>query len=317
MTEFQAKKDLPSRWFCDYFNPYEHHEHALKGILYTGRSAFQEIVVAESQNFGRCLILDNEVQCAERDEFIYHEALIHPALALHPNPQRVAIIGGGEGASLREVLRHKTVKQAIMIDIDREVVECAKKYLHTFHNGAFTDPRSEVLYQDGREYLKNSKELFDVIIIDINCPMEGGPAYMLFTKEFYSMVKERLTDQGILAVQADNTSPTAFQTFTTTINTLKHVFPGVYPYAAYVPFYALLWGFCLATKGQNPLELSTEEIDKRLCHRLQGELKYYDGTTHHGLFRLPKYLREAIKAQKRVNKDDNPIIEKYPGVGGA
>jgi spermidine synthase len=315
MTEFQAKKDLPSRWFCDYFNPYEHHEHALKEILYIGRSAFQEIIVAESLNFGRCLILDNEVQSAERDEFIYHEALIHPALTLHPNPRRVVIIGGGEGASLREVLRHKSVKKAVMIDIDREVVECSKKYLHTFHNGAFSDPRSEVLFQDGRKYLEENKEPFDVVAIDINCPMEGGPAYMLFTKEFYSIVKERLTDQGILAVQADNTSPLAFNTFTTTINTLKQVFPGVFPYTSYIPFYALLWGFCLATKGPNPMELCAEEIDKRLSQRIQGELRYYDGTTHRGIFNPPKYLRKAIKAQTIVNTDDRPIIEKYPGVG--
>ncbi|HHT9120786.1 MAG TPA: polyamine aminopropyltransferase [Candidatus Hypogeohydataceae bacterium YC41] len=315
MTEFQAKKDLPSRWFRDYFNPYEHHEHALKGILYTGRSAFQEIVVAETLNFGRCLILDNEVQCAERDEFIYHEALIHPALALHPCPKRVAIIGGGEGASLRETLRHKTVEKAVMVDIDREVVECAKRYLPTFHNGAFADRRSEVLYMDGRKYLEDSKEPFDAVIIDINCPMEGGPAYMLFTKEFYSMVKERLTDQGVLAVQADNTSPAAFNTFTTVANTLKQVFPGVFPYTAYVPFFALMWGFCLATKGQNPLELSPEEIDRRISQRVQGQLRYYDGITHHSILNLPKYLREAIKAQTKVNTDSHPIIEKYPGMG--
>ncbi len=317
MTEFQAKKDLPSRWFCDYFNPYELHEHALKSILYAGRSAFQEIIVAESQNFGRCLILDNEIQSTEKDEFIYHEALIHPALIMHPNPQRVAIIGGGEGASLRETLRHKTVRKAIMVDIDREVVECAKKYLQTFHNGAFTDPRSEVLYQDGRKYLEDSKEPFDAIIIDINCPMEGGPAFMLFTQEFYSMVKQRLTPQGILALQADNTAPVALHTYTTTINTLKQVFTGVFPYTAYVPSYALLWGFCLATRGLNPMEFSPEEIDRRISQRIQGELRYYDGITHHGIFNPPKYLRHAIEAQKTINRDDRPIIEKYPGFRGA
>lgn len=317
MTEFQAKKDLPSRWFCDYFNPYELHEHALKDILYSGRSAFQEIVVAETENFGRCLILDNEIQSTERDEFIYHEALVHPALTLHPNPKRVAIIGGGEGASLREVLRHETVERAIMVDIDREVVECSKKYLHSFHNGAFTDPRSEVLYQDGREYLENTKEPFDVVIVDINCPMEGGPAYMLFTQEFYSMAKERLTTQGVLVLQADNTSPVALRTYTTTINTLKQVFRGVFPYAAYVPSYALFWGFCLASESQNPFELSAEEIDRRISQRVRGELRYYDGITHHGLFRIPKYIRKAIKAQKEVNRYDRPIIEKYPGFGGA
>ncbi|MFN3468007.1 MAG: polyamine aminopropyltransferase, partial [Candidatus Brocadiales bacterium] len=294
----------------------ELHEHALKSILYSGHSAFQEIVVAESQNFGRCLILNNEIQSTEKDEFIYHEALTHPALISHPGPKRVAIIGGGEGASLREVLRHKTVKKAVMVDIDREVVECSKKYLQTFHNGAFTDPRGEILYQDGRKYLEESKEPFDAVVVDINCPMEGGSSYMLFTQEFYSMVKERLTAQGVLALQADNTSPVALHTYTTIVNTLRQVFSGVFPYTTYIPSYALSWGFCLATKGPNPMELSPEEIDRRISQRTQGGLKYYDGVTHHGLFNLPKYLREAIKAQKTINRDDHPIIEKYLGSGG-
>ncbi len=315
MKELQAKKDLPSKWFCDYFNPYEHHEHALKGIIYSGHSDFQEIVIAESLNFGKCLILDNEVQSAERDRFVYHEALIHPALVMHPDPKRVLIIGGGEGTSLREVLRHKTIKKAIMVDIDSEVVECSKKYLQSFHEGAYEDPRSEVLFQDGRKYLEDTKEPFDVIVVDINCPMEGGPAYLLFTREFYSIVKAKLTPKGILAIQADNTSILANHTFTTTINTLKQVFKGVSPYTVYVPFYALLWGFCVASDTHNPREYSPEEIDSRISQRVQGELKYYDGITHHGIFNLPKYLREAIKIQKIVNTDASPIIERYPGMG--
>lgn len=313
MANFLAKKDLPAKWLYDYFNPFEVHKHAIKGTLYQGHSGIQEIVVAESINFGRCLVLDNELQSTELDEFIYHEALVHPALVLHPGPVRVAIIGGGEGSALREVLRHKGVKKAVMVDLDKAVVDCAREYLAPFHQGAFSDPRTELLYQDGRRYLEEVKEPFDVIIIDLTCPMEGGPSYLLFTEEFYRLVRKRLTDQGILALQADTTSLVALNTYTTITRTLKEAFPRVFPYAAFVPSYAMLWGFCLAAHGLDPRDLGPGEVDKRISQRVQGELRYYDGITHQAIFNLPKYLREAIKKQTTVNRDNSPLKEKYPG----
>ena len=118
-----SKKEIPSRWIYDYFSPFEVHKHAIKGTLYYGNSDFQEIAVAETECFGRCLILDNEFQSAEFDEYVYHESLVQPALLLHPMPEKVAIIGGGESADLREVLRHKPVKKAVMVDIDDMVVK--------------------------------------------------------------------------------------------------------------------------------------------------------------------------------------------------
>ncbi len=315
MTEFSSKKELPNKWLYDYFNPFEVHKHAIEGTLYHGHTGIQEIVIAESLNFGRCLVLDNEFQSAEFDEFIYHEALVHPAMILHPGPERVALIGGGEGAALREVLRHKSVGKAVMIDIDQKVVDCAREFLPTFHKGAFTDPRTELRFEDGRKFIEDSKDLFDVIIIDLTCPLEGGPSYMLFTREFYSIVKDKLAPQGILAVQADNTSPVANYTYTAIARTLQEIFPGVFPYAAYVPSYAMLWGFCLGTSGPDPVVLTKEEVDRRILERVEGELEFYDGVTHQAVFSLPKYLRKALERQTDVNRDSKPIKEKYPGVG--
>jgi len=148
------------------------------------------------------LILDNEFQSAERDEFIYHESLVQPAMVLHPrdefiyheslvqpamvlhpDPKKVAIIGGGEGAAIREVLSHKTVDTAVMVDLDEKVVECAKEYLPSFHDGSFSDERTTLLFEDGRKFMEETDVTFDVIIIDITCPLESGPAYKLFTRE--------------------------------------------------------------------------------------------------------------------------------------
>jgi spermidine synthase len=313
MPEFPSKKDLPNKWLYDYFNPFEVHKHAIKGTLYHGDTGMQEIVIAESSNLGRCLILDNEFQSAERDEFIYHESLVHPALMLHPGAQKVAVIGGGEGATLREVLRHKSVRKAVMIDIDKKVVDCAREFLPTFHNGAFDDPRTELRFEDGRKYIETSEDKFDVIIIDLTCPLEGGPSYMLFTQEFYSIVRDKLTPNGILAVQADSTSPVADYTYTAIARTIGQVFPRAFPYAAYIPSYAMLWGFCLGTNGTDPTALTREEIDRTVSERITGELGFYDGVTHQAIFSLPKYLRKALKEQTAVNRDSKPIKEKYPG----
>ncbi|ODS33286.1 MAG: spermidine synthase (putrescine aminopropyltransferase) [Candidatus Scalindua rubra] len=308
------KKDVPSRWIYDYFSPFEVHKHAIKGTIYHGYSEIQEIVIAESHSFGRCLILDNEFQSFEVDEFVYHEALVQPALILHPEPTKIAIIGGGEGAALREVLRHKTVKKAVMVDIDDKVIECSRKYLPSFHNGSFSDERTKLVFKDGRKFIEETDETFDVIIIDITCPLEGGPSFKLFTQEFYEHVRQKLTAQGLFSIQASTTSPISLHTYTVVNRTLKEVFPGVFPYAAYVPSFAMYWGFCLATKGLDPNQITKEDIDKRISERIKGELRFYDGTTHQALFNLPKYVRKAIKEQKHINRDSEPLMEKYPGL---
>ncbi len=235
-------------------------------------------------------------------------------MILHPKPERVAIIGGGEGATLREVLRHKTVNKAMMVDIDEKVVECAQKYLPTFHNGSFSDKRTVLTFGDGRKFIEESDGEFDVVIMDITCPLEEGPAYKLFTKEFYEIVRQKLTPHGALSIQASTTSPVALKTYTVLNKTLQEVFANVFPYAAYVPSFALLWGFCLATNDLDQAQISREEIDQRISERISGELRFYDGTTHQALFNLPKYLRNALKEQTHINLDNKPLKEQFPGL---
>jgi len=262
------------------------------------------------------LILDNEFQSAERDEFIYHEAMVQPAMVLHPEPKKVAIIGGGEGAAIREVLSHKTVEMVVMVDLDEKVVECAKKYLPSFHEGSFSDERAMILFGDGRKFLEETELIFDVMIIDITCPLEAGPAYKLFTKEFYDLVRQKLTPHGLLSVQASTVSHTALNTYSVINRTLKEVFPNVFPSVAHIPFFAMLWGFCLATNDVDPAQISREEIDRRISERVTRELRFYDGITHQALFNISKYVRRFIEGQLHVNLDNNPLIEQFPGLSG-
>ena len=146
----------------------------VRQVLYSGETAYQRVEILESELFGRSLVLDGKTQSTERDEHLYHEALVHPAMLLHLGPRTVFIGGGGEGGTLREVLAHRSVERVVMLDLDREVVDLCRRYLPQHHQGSFNDPRVELCHQDAREYLANSDERFDVMIMDLVDPLEGG-----------------------------------------------------------------------------------------------------------------------------------------------
>ncbi len=297
----------PDKWFKDKINEDFLQLHHLEEVLYQGRTKYQSVQVVRSSRLGICLILDNKIQSSERDEFIYHEALVQPAMVTHPKPERVFIAGGGEGVTLREVLRHKSVKKAIMVDIDDEVTALCKKYLPGHAGKAFEDKRAEVYHVDARKYLEKSKDKFDVIIIDLPDPIEKGPAAMLFTQEFYRTVRDKLTDGGLISIQAGSANPTELLNFSAVNKTLQSVFPIVVQCTAYVPCFGGPWGFCVASSQYNPATLTAAEVDKRIKAMSLKSLKFYDGETHRGMFALPKYIREAMEKQTRVITDKKPL----------
>jgi spermidine synthase len=297
----------PDKWLRDKINDNFLQLHRLDEVLYTGRTRYQSVQVVRSHNMGICLVLDNKIQSSEKDEFIYHEALVQPAMLAHPGPESVFIAGGGEGATLREALRHKTVKRAVMVEIDDQVTTLSKKYLPHHSQGAFEDSRTVLHHVDARDYLEKSKDRFDIIIIDLPDPIEKGPAALLFTQEFYRMVRDRLTRDGLMAVQAGSASPAELLNFTAVNNTLKSLFPTVVQYAVYVPCFGGPWGFCIASQKQNPARLSPKEIDERITARSLKGLRFYDGTTHQGMFSLPLYVRDAMARQSRIITDKEPL----------
>jgi len=297
----------PDKWLRDKINEDFLQLHRLDEVLYTGRTKYQSAQIVRSRNLGICLVLDNKIQSTERDEFIYHEALVQPAMIAHPSPESVFIAGGGEGATLREALRHKTVKRAVMVEIDDQVTALSKKYLPNHSHGAFEDSRTELHHIDARDYLEKTKDKYDIIIIDLPDPIEKGPAALLFTQEFYQMVRERLTKDGLMAVQAGSASPTELLNFTAVNNTLKSVFSIVTQYANYVPCFGGPWGFCIASQKQNPARLSPKEVDERITERSLTGLRFYDGLTHQGIFSLPLYVRDAMAKQTRIIMDKDPL----------
>lgn len=298
----------PTTWYIEPMTPYERHMHGVKSILASKRSKFQSIEIIDTYDCGRCLVLDGKIQSSEKDEFIYHEGLIHPAMISHPLPKNVFIIGGGEGATLREILKYKSVEKVVMIDIDEEVVKLSKEYLPSFNGGAFDDIRLELLYVDGRKYLEESEAKFDIIIIDISEPLEDSSAYLLFTEEFYKIIKVHLTKDGIIATQIGTTNPNNLLSFVSVYKTLSRVFEEVEPYEVFIPCYATPWGFITASSNINPKRLSLDEIDKRLKDRAINNLKFYDGQTHISIFSIPKHLREALKfKQGKIIYDNEPL----------
>jgi len=297
----------PDRWLHDIVSEHFVQLHRIEEVLYAGQTKFQSAQIIRSSSFGICLVLDGKIQSSEADEFIYHEALVQPAMITHPCPEAVFIAGGGEGATLREALRHKTVKRAVMVDIDEEVVALSKKYLPEHSRGAFEDSRTELHHVDARDYLAKSNDKFDIIVIDLPDPIEEGPAYLLYTREFYQIVRDKLTDNGLIVVQAGSASLTELLNFTAVNNTLKSVFPIVSQYKADMPCFGGPWGFCLASLNPDPTLLSPDEVDNRIAARSLTGLKLYDGLTHQGMFSLPKYIRDALVSQPRLITDKDPL----------
>lgn len=296
------------KWFIEYTSPEEGHLHGIRNIYYTSQTKYQRMDIMETGSYGKCLVLDGKIQSSIVDEFIYHEALVHPAMLTHPNPRRVFIVGGGEGATLREVLRHKSVEYCMMVDIDQEVVEKCREYLPEWHQGAFDDPRTDLRFMDARKYLEETTDRYDVIIIDISEPVEEGPAYLLFTREFYEIVKERLTPDGVISLQAGTTALHQLLNFTAVNKTLSTVFPVVAPYDIPIPSFGLPWGFTLASKNTDPRKWTPAEVDSMISGRIKGTLRFYDGIAHLGLFSLPKHLRAALEAETRIIEDNAPLF---------
>ncbi|MFQ5598879.1 MAG: polyamine aminopropyltransferase [Nitrospiria bacterium] len=299
--------DKCCKWFVDHLSPHETHSHGVDSLVFSKKSDFQEIEIVDLRGYGRCLILDGKMQSSESDEYIYHETLVHPAMLTHPNPRNVFVVGGGEGATLREVLRHSSVEHVLMVDIDREVVEACKQHLPQWHQGAFDDSRVELQFLDARKHLEETETQYDVIIIDISEPVEEGPAYLLYTREFYHVVMARLSEAGVIALQAGTTATPYLINFTAVCQTLLSVFPVVAPCQASIPSFGLPWGFALASKLVDPASLSPGEIDKRIAERINSPLKSYDGKTHLGQFALSKHLRCAIQEERRIIEDNQPL----------
>jgi len=261
-------------------------------VLYEKESKFQKIIIFENPIFGKVLALDDILQTTENDEFIYHEMLTHTPIFAHGNVKKVLIIGGGDGGMLREALRHKSIEKAVMVEIDGDVVDACKKYMPNLPGTAYEDPRAEVIIGDGIDYVKNTDEKFDVIIVDSTDPF--GPGMILFTKEFYSYCKNALNKDGIIVTQ--NGVPFSQEDeLVQTYQNRKCYFKDNRFFIA--PVFGYIGGFMAfgwATDNEKAFDVSIEKLKTDLSN-IEGSMRYYTPKVHKSSFCLPMYIQNKLK----------------------
>ncbi len=282
-------------WYVEEFAPTEAHHHAVDQVYYSGRSDFQQIAVLRSPVFGKMLVIDGDTQSAQADERIYHEALVHPALAGAADRREVLVLGGGEGATLREVLRCPDVERCTMVDIDGLVVELSKKYLPEWSDGAFDDSRARVIVGDALEFMRANGERYGVILSDLTEPLEDSPSHPLFNDNVFELIKSRLVEGGIYALQASTGAAINAALHCKMARTLRHHYRHVVTFVTHVPAFDTEWAFLACSDGVDLAALDGERIDA-YCTRLRGESYFYDALTHCRLFALPLYLRRMLAA---------------------
>ncbi|MFH1087233.1 MAG: spermidine synthase [Chloroflexota bacterium] len=285
---------INAKWLHDTVNANLVQLHSIKRVLFSGQSRFQSIDIIETDQFGLCLVIDGKIQSGEKDEFIYHESLVHPVMLTHPEPKRVFIAGGGEGGTLREVLLHNTVETAVMVDIDAEVIDVCRRFLPAFNQGSFSDSRASLHISDARAFLEATEDRFDVAILDLTDPCEEGPSCSLYTRDFYELVKARLAVGGILCLQGGPSGWVEVQNYGRLLNIVRGVFSRVCPYQSHMSSFCDLWGFISGSDSLSPAEVAAAEIDRRIARRLSRPLRAYDGLTHQFMFSLAKHTRQEL-----------------------
>lgn len=310
MSGSELKADL---WINEYITPWDIYTHGVTKILAHCQTQYQEMYIVETGAFGKGLVLDGKWQSCTVDEFIYHEALVHPPLIAHQNPQRVLVLGGGEGATIREVLRWKSVEEVTMIDIDGEVVEACKQHLPEMHQDAFADPRVKLMIADALEVLDTTTDTWDIIISDLSDPIESGPSFALFTKEYFTKLKRVLNPGGYVMVQAGPISPPEVKDHARLVNTLKAVFKNVTSLSAPTPSYGRAWGFAMCSESAIALQPQSEVVDQLLQAKTTGGYRFIDGISLLGIMQTPLYIRQAIASETTVYTLNEP--PKFFGTG--
>lgn len=262
--------------------------------LFREKSDFQRVEIYDTYQFGKLLTCDGMIMCAEQDEHVYHEMISHVPMFTHPNPKRALVIGGGDGGTVRELLKHDSLEEVVMVEIDSVVVEASKKHLPTLAS-AFDHPKLNLLIDDGIKYVENGKdESFDIILIDSTDPV--GPAVGLFTAEFYQQVYRLLTPNGIMVAQSE--SPRFnIETFKTIYKEYKKVFgrDKVHAYLAFIPTYPTgMWSFSFCSKG-NLHPVTDIRKDAAADFAIKQKLNYYNEEIHRAAFVLPRFVSSMIE----------------------
>lgn len=257
----------------------------VKETLVRKKTKYQDLAIIDTVDFGRMLVLDGIVQTTVRDEFVYHEMITHIPLFSHPEPEKVLVIGGGDGGAIREILKHPSVQKAVLCEIDEDVITECKKYLPEI-SCALGDPKCEIFIGDGIKYVKEHKNEFDVIIVDSTDPFSIAEG--LFGGNFYKDIYEALTEDGMFIAQTE----TPFflpEVVKKVVNDAKKIYPVTKLFMAGIPTYpGGYWSFTIGSKKYDPSRVDTSGIKLEGC-------RYYTPELHKACFVLPQYIKDIIK----------------------
>ena len=268
------------------------------GVYFEGRlierrrTPFQLLEVYETDELGRIFRLDGFNMTSERDEFFYHENLVHPAAVAHPGPRRALVIGGGDGGSSEELLKHSTMELVHMAELDPDVIEISKAQFARVHRGVFANPRLKVTVGDGLAYLRSTDARYDVVCMDLTDPV--GPSVELYSPATFALAKGAMAPGGALTLHLG--SPFSHpDRVRATLASLREVYACVSAYFVHIPLYGSIWGFACASDSLDPRAVSPEEVERRLAARGVKELQYYNGEVHRAVFALPNYIRDLVR----------------------
>jgi spermidine synthase len=293
-------------WFSEYSGENMVLRYRCLRTIHSGQSRFARIDIVDTPEYGRMLFLDGIMQSAQEDEFIYHETLVHPAMLTRQGARSVCVIGGAEGATIREVGKYPEVERIVMVDIDEELVNLCRRHLRSWSDGAYEDPRLELNFADGRRYLEQTGELFDVILVDLSDPIPDSPAVYLFTREFYELIHRRLTPRGVACFQGESLKPNRIALHARMVNTLSGVFRWVVAYPYLMPSFHDVYAHILASREVDPRAAA---LGRRM-EALDLKLRYLTPSLLNGFFRMPGYVEDAYARHQEPLSDAQPMFYK-------
>lgn len=266
----------------------------------TVRTPYQTLEVFETRQWGKLFRLDGCYMTSERDEFFYHEAITHTAAIAHAGPTSALVIGGGDGGSTEELLKHPSMRRVVLAELDAEVIRVAREHLPAVHRGAFDDPRVALRIGDGWATVESiatqQAEKFDLVVLDLTDP--DTPAHRLYTADFFRLVQRVMNPGAALTLHIG--SPLYRPDLVARLlDELSSVFSIVRPLGLYIPLYGAYWGLCCASDSLDPVALDAASAERRLAERGIADLRYYNGDTHQGLFALPNFYRDLLPESLR------------------
>lgn len=299
------KKDVGKKWVHEKLNPHTGYFYSIDEEIVSAKTPYQSARLVQTSGFGKALLIDDITQVTERWEYRYHESLVHPVLLAHPCPERVLLIGGGDGGSLREILRHNTVQRVDFAELDADIVTFSREHLEHIHQGAFDDPRVHNAFGDGRKFVEAVAGTYDVIIMDMTDP--EGPSRFLYTKEFFTAIRAAFRNEdGLFSMHSESpvARPAAFACIG---KTLSAVFPQIATATAFVPMYGSLWSWRYAGININPSTLSPEAVAALIESRMERSPELVNDRLWPALFAPDPLLAEAVEnADGRIITDSQP-----------